>query len=126
MTELQKLWKTEDYRMSPFTMGSWDRGGEVAETRIMSGENGVSLNGWPVISPDGDLILFTHWTLSSVWGHAAISRRLCLYDVKADRFYRLLRGTRREAPVVAVVAAGVWIRDDHGLRDAALDALGRK
>ena len=119
------MWKNEDGFVVPFLMARWNRNEKVAQTRAMRG-NGVALNGWPVISPDGDLLLFTHWALSSHWGHAAISRRLCLYDVKADRFYRLLKGLEREAPVMDVVASGVWIRDDHGLRGAAVHALSRK
>lgn len=115
------MWKNEDGSMAPLAMTTWDRAGKVAQIRTMRGD-GVALNGWPVISPNGDLVLFTHWDRSSVWGHAAISQRLCLYDVKADRFYRLLRGLEREAPVMDICAAGVWIRDNHGLRDAAVHA----
>ena len=130
------LWQNVDSRLAPFAMARWDRSGKVGQIRKMMGDR-VVLNGWPHISPNGDLVLFTELSLTSVWGHAAFSERMCLYDVKADRFYRLPRGTMRGArlprgtmrgaPVVDVVtAAGVWIRDDHGLRDTALDALSRK
>jgi len=119
------MWKNTDSPMAPFAMAKWNRDEKVAQARAMRG-NGVVLNGWPIISPNSDMVFSSDRSFSSYSGHAAISDRPHLYDVKAERFYRLSSSLAREESVMSVFASGVWIRDDHGLRGAAARALSGK
>lgn len=86
------------------------------ETRLEG--DGVTMSSCPALSPDGRYALFIETSIESVYGHAGISYDVCLYDLQARKFYRVIDGYWAGPSVEAVIRA-VWIQDANGLRNQA-------
>ncbi len=108
----------------PFVMTTWHSRRPTGPVVEMWG-NGVVMNGRPIVSPNGEKIVFVSKEMVSVFGHAGIRPRLCTYDLESGQFKTVFE-RRKHADMIHAAGSGVWINDRYGLARAARGAASER
>lgn len=103
--------------LQPFVLVRPGRPGEKGMETPLDGD-GVTMNSRPALSPDGRYALFVENSIASLFGDAAISYDVCLYDLQALRFHRAIEGFWA-GPAVEAVFGAVWVQDPFHMRALA-------